>query len=146
MFRIDPAENPWHVHGQRIDQSGEFAVEQNRANLLPHSDFGELRLGETGVQHGQAQPGLARRHHRQHQATMVTRQHADHLAATQALPEQTVRQGVGLLIELAIGQHPALVGQRGFVGPIGRPGADHRRLGAVGVVERDHALDPARSP
>jgi hypothetical protein len=131
---VHPGEDAWERGWQGVQQVVEFAVVQHGPHAFACGDLGELRFGEAGVHQGQPQSGAAGCADRQDQAAVVAGQDTGHRARRQSHGEQGVGQGVGLLVEFAIGQHPAFVGERRRARSTPGHGHDHRCRGAVDVV------------
>jgi hypothetical protein len=121
-----------------------------------------MLLGEPGVHQREAQPGAGGGADREQQAPVVAGEHPDDRAFRQTELAQGMGEGVGLLVELPVGEGAAFVGDGGGVRVFGRglhdqgglraePGVVHRGpqqpVGAPQIDDPDlvHATDGAQA-
>ena len=98
------------------DERRELIVVDQRGGLLARNDLGDLWAREARVEVQHVGAELRARHRRLDEATMIAAQEGHVVALAQSLIRERVRERVGSLVELPVGELPSLVDE----GELGR--------------------------
>ena len=109
---VHPREHPRQAGGQRVEEVGELAVVKYRLHVLPLADVRELRLGEPRVHQYERGTELAACGHRDDEAAVVAAEETDRRPFVDAETVQPARERRRLVVDLLVGQRPALVDER----------------------------------